>query len=395
MGIPKVLVAPLLLLVWHHETEASPIPRRTWLSSIQSQPFESEWKSVKPKSIVSTLIESGLMMGPNSSRIKRGIAVVKKVTDADNSKLNTVGKSVVLTNFTLGLDASDPLVRVGKMTIYWRSYRNPVLTIEVHDVDINVEFWNHYLTKTNWVQLVAAGFPPSFTSHDDTSAEGLRVESIEVTGETKLRIRSRPLNRQIGILTLDRATLRGLSEEIKRQGQDSLKVTGKRGITMDELSSLLKQYFLKKTHLQVLAELHRIAIDHPEQAAQSGILRAMEKAADVLYDATEKSRAVVSARWKASDLGQKVERSVTQAVGENKGKIAEIKDKAKSRLQSLAQTSVDMTSDAAKKSKRKVGKEVKVMSDELNARVTKILQRHGLLPKLTFLNRWRRNSKKS
>lgn len=127
----------------------------------------------------------------------------------------------------------------------------PCVDIEVEDVGVLVEFTNLKLTESNWNELEDAGFPPAMEYYDaeeGKSAESstfLRIGSIVLSGNVRLSISSRPLNKPIATIAYGLDTLNDLNNEIVQISETNA-VTGRRGCKTDDLYIIMRTHFAGK-----------------------------------------------------------------------------------------------------------------------------------------------------
>jgi len=134
---------------------------RPW-GSAKSQNFyasreaenKKKWSSlltVDPSKMVSIMAKHGGLVLPKHI-VEKDLKVLSNTCHVDEVLLNVVERRLQLRNFTLYVEGNrdDVALRVGRMYVQWDSYLRPCLSIEVDDVDINIEFLNIVLTRSNW-----------------------------------------------------------------------------------------------------------------------------------------------------------------------------------------------------------------------------------------------------
>jgi hypothetical protein len=105
-------------------------------------------------------------------------------------------------------------------------------------------------------ELKKNGFPPEFPADDEKDTRGgtfLRIGSIDLSGDIRAYLKSRPLKKDIDVICWDLDALDELDGDIRRRSDENLVKFGKRGCTTDELYVLLQSFFGKKTR-QFLAD---------------------------------------------------------------------------------------------------------------------------------------------
>lgn len=134
----------------------------------------------------------------------------------------------------------------------------------------------------------------SSQKNQSLSDSWIRIASLDVSGNVTLRISNRPLNRNLGFLTYDMRALRGLTAKLKRQSKWNYVETGRFGLTVADLESLLETYFLQHAQEFVLAHAGPIMIaaaENPKDVWQTGVQYAdwiLQKASGVISEyATE------------------------------------------------------------------------------------------------------------
>lgn len=106
----------------------------------------------KKQSLVNLICKHGGVILPKS--IERDLKIISSVCTTDEISIDLIGKELLIKNFTVKLPNSSAErevdLRVGQFLLKWNSYLQPVLEIEVEDVDILIEFVNLILTRNNW-----------------------------------------------------------------------------------------------------------------------------------------------------------------------------------------------------------------------------------------------------
>jgi hypothetical protein len=106
----------------------------------------------KKQSLVNLICKHGGIILPKS--IERDLKIISEVCHTDEVSIDLIGKELWIKNFTVKLpnssDTREVDLRVGQFLLKWNSYLQPILEIEVEDVDILIEFINLILTRNNW-----------------------------------------------------------------------------------------------------------------------------------------------------------------------------------------------------------------------------------------------------
>jgi len=98
-------------------------------------------------------------------------------------------------------------------------------------------------------ELNSIGFPPKlyFSEEGSTSTATstfVRFGNIEMSGEVRLRVKSKPLEKNlIEDIVIDLRQLHSLSREIQVAAKNSEQATGRKGCSTDELYDILSKYF--------------------------------------------------------------------------------------------------------------------------------------------------------
>ena len=106
----------------------------------------------KKQSLVNLICKHGGIILPKS--IERDLKIISAVCTTEEISIDLIGKELLIKNFTVKLPNSSAArevdLRVGQFLLKWNSYLQPILEIEVEDVDILIEFVNLILTRNNW-----------------------------------------------------------------------------------------------------------------------------------------------------------------------------------------------------------------------------------------------------
>ena len=289
-----------------------------------SSESSSSWLTVDPSKILSTLTNRGGLFIPQT--LDNDVKIMKRALHCEKSQLDLLSRNMLLRNFTIGLSGQPPLLRVGKVWVHWNSYTDPLLTIEVGDVDVSMEFTNLMLTKTNWNDITAIGFPPEFTTTASTTPTSssstddyswLRFDAVAITGVVNVRVTSAPLQRDLGVLRYDLRALKPILQEIARQSDEHARLGGRRGVPLPELAHVFQRYILQSARSYVLEHFQEIAASHPQEAIRTGIDKVLDKASNAVVDyameASGKKAQILTDQWRQSRWGSKLERFVVNA----------------------------------------------------------------------------------
>ncbi|OEU11334.1 hypothetical protein FRACYDRAFT_245644 [Fragilariopsis cylindrus CCMP1102] len=165
--------------------------------------------SVDPQNIIRLVCRHGGVVLPES--IKKDLDVLASVCQCTETSLDLINKELVVKGFQVAMpmkkkkaNGEKTALRVGRIYLTWDSYLKPCIDIEVEDVDILIEFVNLILSKNNWSELSEIGFPPQLYDEDeivDSSSEAasafVRIGGIVVKGQIRLKLRSRPLDKDL------------------------------------------------------------------------------------------------------------------------------------------------------------------------------------------------------
>lgn len=207
----------------------------------------SSFFTVDPSKILSVLINRGGLLMPKS--VEKELLALANVLHVDEAKLNLVERELILRNFIVGIPGSRESLRVGRVHVRWDSYIRPCVDMEVEDIDVLVEFTNLKLTESNWNELEDAGFPPAMEYYETEeessvmSSTFVRIGTVDLSGNVRLEISSRPLERPITTIVYDLDMLQDLNIEIRKVSEKNLAITGRRGCTTDEMYTTLQTYF--------------------------------------------------------------------------------------------------------------------------------------------------------
>lgn len=254
---------------------------------------------VDPSKILSTLVKRGGLLIPKS--LEKEIDALKKVLRVEQAELNLYEKQLILYNFTIALKGKKNAVRVGRVFVHWDSYTKPCIDIEVDEVDVLVEFTNLMLTHNNWNELKEHGFPPTLAVSEAITTPSLKKEtetssyirfsSIDLSGNATIQVASRPLRKDIGVVTLDMDVTDRINKKIRELSKSNKASTGRAGCTTTELTDLLQSYFSQQIRKYLSKSLKDLASD-PGSAAR-GVDRILTKTSDTILgyatDATRKS----------------------------------------------------------------------------------------------------------
>jgi hypothetical protein len=277
-------VSLFLLLVLQnalfHGAEATPSDssQRWWWSSSKEPSTRSPPKSKKkwtsmlsvdPSKILSTLVNRGGLLIPKS--VEKDIDALKKVLHVEQAELNLIEKQLILYNFTVALKGRKNAVRVGRVFVHWDSYTKPCIDVEVDEVDVLVEFTNLMLTHNNWNELKERGFPPTLavletietpsSSKETSTSSFIRFSSIDLSGNATIEVASRPLSKDIGVVTLDMDVTDRVNAKIRELSRLNKASTGRAGCTTTELADLLQSYFSQHIRKYLSSTLKELASD--------------------------------------------------------------------------------------------------------------------------------------
>ena len=232
----------------------------------------SSMLTIDPSKVLSTLIKRGGLFIPSS--IESDVQVLRQLIRCEKAELNLVQQRMVLHNFSIQQPSSfkrkmkkevpQPALRIGRLAIHWDSYWRPSIDIEIDDFEILVEFTNLLLTQSNWNELRKMGFPPAFagesnntsttvTSNEASSSDFLRINCIDLSGDAKIQILNRPLDKTMGVFTVDMDLTDKVTDEIRKQSAENKRTTGKSGCTSTQVTQILQSYFSKRIR-QVLKQ---------------------------------------------------------------------------------------------------------------------------------------------
>jgi hypothetical protein len=228
--------------------------------------------TVDPAKILTTLVKRGGLLIPKS--IEKDIDALKKVMHVEQAELNIVEKKLILYNFTITVKGRKNAIRVGRVFVHWDSYTKPCIDIEVDDVEVLVEFTNLMLTQNNWNELQKQGFPPemaatttepaapaSKSKPEPATSSFVRFSSIDLSGKAVIQVASRPLKKDIRVVTLDMDIADSINAKIRELSKSNKASTGRPGCTTTELSTLLQSYFTELIRGVLASTLKDVASD--------------------------------------------------------------------------------------------------------------------------------------
>ena len=225
--------------------------------------------------------------------VRENIAILEEIFGIEDAQWTVFAKTVVLNNCAIGFkNQTEPALRIGRLAVHWDSLTTPTIDIEVEDVSVTVEFANLLMTRTNWNELID-GASPLVSSYEATSKwfqwdeetdeqeDFLNFNSINLLGNISMAIKSRPLKKDMGKMSLA-MDVNDLTTEISAASERNFKLYGKRGCSTAELSTILRRYFTKqfKVLIQAVAEDPQDAISR----ANSLLSKAKAFALDYSYD---------------------------------------------------------------------------------------------------------------
>mmetsp|Transcript_7643 Transcript_7643/g.21263 ORF Transcript_7643/g.21263 Transcript_7643/m.21263 type:complete len:358 (+) Transcript_7643:69-1142(+) len=276
----------------------------------------SDWLTVDPSKLLTTLADKGGLFIPEN--VDGDLRIMRRAVHCQESKLDPLRRNLILTNFTIGLKGKPSLLRIGRIFVHWDSYTDPVLSIQVSEVDVSIEFTNLLLTKTNWNELTAIGFPPEFKAMqspnpiepikgDDYS--WLRFEAIDVSGDVTVKMSSKPLGRDLGVMKLDMGhSLKAISEEVNKKSNLNYESKHRRGLDMIQLADLLQEVILQKAQSYVLEHFQHID-GISNEAIRGSVDKVIEKASNAITDyaieATEMSANTIIEKLRNSKWGNR------------------------------------------------------------------------------------------
>jgi len=228
-----------------------------------STPTKKSLFHVDPQNIIRLICKHGGVVLPES--IKKDIDVISSVCECDETSLDLINKELVVKGFRVSNPhaGEKTALMVGRFSLSWDSYLKPCIDIEVEDVDILIEFINLILSKNNWNELSDIGFPPQLYDEDDITGGQtfVRVGGIAMKGEIRLKLRSRPLDKDIHEdIVFDFGNLRDLSKQISAVSKVAYEKTGRRGCTTEELYDIIQSYFNRQIHQLVKSTALDIAL---------------------------------------------------------------------------------------------------------------------------------------
>ena len=293
-----------------------------------------KWSSmftVDPSAILSTLLKAGGIFIPKSSQ--KDIEILKECLHCQRAEMNVVQKTMILYNSTIGLDGEEPALLIGRTYVHWDSYTKPTIYIEVDDVELLVDFYNVLLTKSNWQAIRKRGFPPEIAvapsdsgpAPNSKSVDLVRVGSIDLSGAARIRITSRALEKQLGIMELDMDSFDDFTALMQEASECNWREHGRRGLTSDEVATMLQNYFAKKIRSYVLSNAGDIVAN--SRGVYEDARGIVEKTANSVLDyAVDASR----------KTGVELQAKVTARLGISTNKL----DRWKASLQNVNKTAV-------------------------------------------------------
>jgi len=213
-------------------------------------------KITDPQQIVQKILQNYNKNGWIVSKsVERDLNIILSVSDADVTYFDWIGRELEVFNYTLRHpNINDAvLLKVGHFHVKWDSYLQPSFQIKVENIDIILAFTNIFLTETNWKELNEMGFPPKILWDDTQSSDVgkntesqstsfVRIGSIDLSGNVTLKIRSRPLEKDIvPQLILDLGMLDDWNQRIIQSASKS-----KRGCSTDEIFTLMVEFVQEK-----------------------------------------------------------------------------------------------------------------------------------------------------
>lgn len=225
--------------------------------------------------------------------VRKNIELLEEIFGVDDAQWTVFGQTVVLQNCAVGFkNHTDPALRIGRLAVHWDSLSSPMIDIEVEDVEVSVEFANLLMTKTNWNEIVN-GASPLFDSYEatnkwfgwdeDSDDDFLHFNSINLLGNLTMKFRSRPLDEDLGKVSVA-MNIEELTSQISSASDRNFELSGKRGCSTVELTSILRGYFTKK--LRVL--IRSFAKDPDNALTHTGDI--LEKAKGLVLDYTRRTR---------------------------------------------------------------------------------------------------------
>lgn len=324
----------------------------------------SKWKSffnVDPSKILTTLIKRGGLLLPQS--VEQELKQVAKMLHVDSAVLNLVEKELLLTNFTVNLPTQGDSLRVGRVDVKWDSYLKPCVDITVDNVEIWMEFLNLVLTRTNWHELQEAGFPPSlyydYQKMPSSNSTFVRIGSLQLGGDVRVHIESRPLHRPIvKDLKWPMETLGGLYAKIQATSNANLASTGRRGCTTDELYDIVQDYFgerlktfIKERVKDVAEVIQDVGMETAKTRTVDEARRIASSVGGVMKDYSEQAVQTTERNLEGS-LAQKLTKMGIPSAGEKLAKLKELSRAAVETLEpeQIAQAQLQRLKDAVQSS---------------------------------------------
>ena len=285
--------------------------------------------TVDPSAILSTLVKAGEVFIPKSSQ--KDIQIIRECLHCERAEMNVLEKTMILYNWWVGLSTDqEPALLVGRAYIHWDSYTKPTVYIEVDNVTLLVEFRNLLLTQSNWQEIRSRGFPPDIavssadnkpttesesSASSETTTDLVRFASIDLSGKARVHIKSRPLNKDLGILELDMDSLDDFTSLMQEASNKHFQETGRRGLTPPEVATLLQHYFSKKIR-SYLDDHYQDMINNNREIfgdAKGFVHKAVGSILDYAADASRKT-------------GDEWQEKVATRLGISKGRLDSVRD---------------------------------------------------------------------
>lgn len=236
--------------------------------TIGTRVADNQWSSllsVDPRAILSTLIDAGGLLIPDS--VEAELQALKHILHADQAGMNVMERHLVLRNFTVGLEGSPPAVRIDELRISWDSYRKPCLEVDVRNMYVLIEFANLILTRNNWNELHEAGLLPEsvrengFHHLTDGSLPFLRFSKLNFSGVLDVSLLSRPLAKEIGGFSIDVWGVEDLQGRIRQVSTENERKKGRKGCTCDDLAEIFKSYFADKVKAHLAETVYNVTVN--------------------------------------------------------------------------------------------------------------------------------------
>ena len=335
----------------------------------------SDWLTVDPYAILSTLTDAGEHVFADS--LYRDLKTFQRVVQCKDSKLHITKRDLILQNVTVGYRKQPPLMTIGTLRLRWKSYSEPTFSIEIDDVDILIRFENMFLTKTNWNHFCDKVFPRPDECHHHIdnvneaqekhkkSPTWIRIASISLGGNVQVRIKSRPMKEEFGVLVYNASDFRDISAAIKKQSQSNLWLTGKNGLSLSELRVMAECAFLKKAHLHAIAAIHEFAHDNPQEALRLQLDLVMYKVTEALNNAakvTETTMFQTQSLWRRSQLASTLSCLWPKDLSDAAKAVAKKTARQTRKFKDFPQRSFSLISKVSKKLRHRITKSFLVTS---------------------------------